>query len=268
MQEEESTQGFASKIAQTASQIEKQKRTKEKMKVNNEIHRWALGYEYTNDIPNDSDESIDDSYLDELEGLYKTREELEEARAKKKKRLKEQKIQVTNLLESIRRRSLPKSDNYQKRSKFFQDINETQSNEPIIILNNLNNLTVGNLNMITPAKDRNVYLTSSTNQVNPLESSDDERRDDHSNENENNIKKDKKLFKTKNKMSRAIPGIIQQNITLERVFYKDLLKLSRQRYITKQSIEFQAKNFSEMQQRKGLIDSPLKRRLQTATETR
>ena len=49
-----------------------------------------------------------------------------------------------------------------------------------------------------------------------------------------------------------MPGSLQQNITIERTFFKDLLKLSKQRYISKLNSDFQKKRFAANQARKGL----------------
>lgn len=66
-----------------------------------------------------------------------------------------------------------------------------------------------------------------------------------------------KFKASSNGMSRAMPGRVQQNITLERTYFKDLLKLSRQRYITKLNSDFQKRKFTENQARKGLCDPPI-----------
>ena len=66
-----------------------------------------------------------------------------------------------------------------------------------------------------------------------------------------------KFKASNNGMSRAMPGRIQQNITLERTYFKDLLKLSRQRYITKLNSDFQKRKFTENQARKGLCEPPV-----------
>lgn len=55
-------------------------------------------------------------------------------------------------------------------------------------------------------------------------------------------------------MSRAMPGKIQQNITLERTFFKDLLKLSRERYLTRINSDYQKRKFTDSQTKKGLCD--------------
>lgn len=228
MNEEE--QNTAKLVKKTAAELEKQKRNKEKTKVNNEINRWAYGYQYEADANYDSDISIDDSYLDEIGGTYKTKEELNEAREKKRIKMKEQKAEVNTLLQNIRMRNLVKSASFQARNNFLRNINgEAGDNQP----------------------DLSLYL--------PVRASVSDSSDEDQSDNEklsSRGKKEHKSVKPMNKMSRAVPGIIQQNITLERVFYKDLLKLSRQRYITKLNLEFQQKRFTAKQTRKGFIEPP------------
>lgn len=65
-----------------------------------------------------------------------------------------------------------------------------------------------------------------------------------------------KFKASKNGLSRAVPGKLQQNITLERNFFKDLLKLSRQRYLVKVGTDFQMRKFTDKQSKKGLCDVP------------
>ncbi len=68
-----------------------------------------------------------------------------------------------------------------------------------------------------------------------------------------------KYKNAKNGLSRMVPGKLQQNITLERTFFKDLLKLSRERYITRLNSDFQKRKFLEAQSKKGLCDDGRKR---------
>jgi hypothetical protein len=62
-----------------------------------------------------------------------------------------------------------------------------------------------------------------------------------------------KLKSINNGMTRVVPGSLQQNITVERNFFKDLIKLSRQRYLSKLSSEFYMRRFLSVQSRKGLV---------------
>ena len=63
-----------------------------------------------------------------------------------------------------------------------------------------------------------------------------------------------KYKNAKNGLSRMVPGKLQQNITLERTFFRDLLKLSRERYITRLNSDYQKRKFVEAQSKKGLCD--------------
>lgn len=83
-----------------------------------------------------------------------------------------------------------------------------------------------------------------------------DRENEDKKSNKNN-KTDKQKFETiSNGMSRAIPGVLQQNITLERTYYNDLILLSKQRYTLKRSMEYQQKIFLNKQEMKGLINGP------------
>jgi hypothetical protein len=231
--------------------IEKQKRDKEKVQINNEVTRWALGYSHNTDVAVDSDDSLDDDYLDEIGTVFKTKEELAEARMKKKKKSKDQKLEVRNLMAELRRRSLANDNRAQAKSRFMTLISGGGEQPPP---------PPSHLN------SQSVLMQESIMTFDDMSKDDDLSGDDLSSGYDSaKEKREKKGFKT-NKMARRQPGIIQQNITVERVFLKDLLKLSRQRYIVKQGMEFQAKRFTEKQERKGLADPAIlngKRMVQT-----
>lgn len=236
MIEDESSQNFQTKIAQTATNIEKQKRLKEKLKINNEVTRWALGYQYEADLNVDSDDSLDDSYLDELGGMYKTREEFQEAQEKKKAKMSESRNKVRELLANLRRRSLTRSVELKKINPYFNKNNNLI--QCTILENNPSESKIDLFNLIQ-SSNFETGLGNSEEEVEETE--------------EMKAKKDKKISKPlNNKISRAVPGIVQQNITIERVLYKDLLKLSKQRYIVKQGMEFKEKQFLDKQEKKGL----------------
>lgn len=50
-----------------------------------------------------------------------------------------------------------------------------------------------------------------------------------------------------------MPGTIQKNITIERVLFKDLLKLSKQRFASQKDTEFQKRGFTANQAKKGIF---------------
>jgi hypothetical protein len=78
------------------------------------------------------------------------------------------------------------------------------------------------------------------------------------------VKDQKKSSKTKEKpfefrslnngMTRAVPGSLQQNITVERTFFKELLDLSKQRYMYRLGADFKKRQFQARQERKGLLE--------------
>ena len=66
-------------------------------------------------------------------------------------------------------------------------------------------------------------------------------------------KKLKSLNSNSSDISRNMPGNLQQNITIERTFLKDLLKLSKQRYFAKLGFEFEMRRFTARQETRGCI---------------
>jgi len=82
----------------------------------------------------------------------------------------------------------------------------------------------------------------------------EEEEDEHEKKSHKKKSRDesKKFRSISSGISRAVPGSLQQNITIERNFFKDLLKLSKQRYITKINADFQKKRFLIKQTNKGL----------------
>ena len=77
-------------------------------------------------------------------------------------------------------------------------------------------MTINKINV----KPNGTESTSSFNNKNS------EKRNDEKKESGPSIK----YKASSNSMARAMSGKLQQNITLERTFFKDLLSLSRQRY--------------------------------------
>ena len=51
---------------------------------------------------------------------------------------------------------------------------------------------------------------------------------------------------------RMVPGNLKHNVALERVFFKDLIKLSRERYSTKKETDWLKNNFLISQAKKGI----------------
>jgi len=86
------------------------------------------------------------------------------------------------------------------------------------------------------------------------------KKNQEENKNEEENEKEKKdrpksgLIKKgkENSMSRSVPGNLQKNVTAERKFLKELLKLSQQRYIELINIDYQKKMFITRQANKGI----------------
>ena len=53
-------------------------------------------------------------------------------------------------------------------------------------------------------------------------------------------------------MSRSVPGNLQKNVTAERKFFKELLRLSQQRYVELLNMDYQKKIFITRQANKGI----------------
>ena len=213
-----------------------------RFKLPSEIERWAYSNETNEEVrlgfdPEDF-ESIDDSYLDKFD---------QDPNEKKIifNRL-EQKQKIINVLKQCKSRKDLKQKNKD------DDFNDIISN----IISANSNSTIQEVESLKKNQS-NMKIVD--------QDQDQEKQQQHSSEEDESKeeKKAKKLIKRKESskkfstvnsgISRAMPGSLQQNITIERNFFKDLLKLSKQRYISKLNTEFQKKRFVNIQTRKGLF---------------
>ena len=227
-----------------------------KFKVTNEIERWAYGHDKDSgdEKAQDSDEikSIDDKYLETIvqpdlkDESLNEREDPVDRRQKITsiiRNIRDHKQMVTEMCKkdptlclelsgyAIKQMTLDNSRKNASQSQIDTTLTTTSGNSSkhtILLDSNLNQSKTGVLN--ESASDKKLKKESATQQ--------------------NSLK-----FKPASGVQRlAMPGRLQQNITLERTFFKDLLKLSKQRYLAKVNADFQKRKFTENQTKKGLCD--------------
>jgi hypothetical protein len=61
-----------------------------------------------------------------------------------------------------------------------------------------------------------------------------------------------------NSMSRTMPGVNHKNVSIERMFVKDMMELSHQRYLNLLNINFQNRIFTDKQMNKGILNETVK----------
>ena len=82
---------------------------------------------------------------------------------------------------------------------------------------------------------------------------DSKNEEEKENENEKKERPSSGLIKKgNNSMSRSVPGNLQKNVTAERKFFKELLRLSQQRYVELLNMDYQKKIFITRQANKGI----------------
>ena len=209
---------------------------KSKFNIPNEVERWALGNrnsKYQTNYDSDDFENIDDSYIRNL-AINDQSENDKKQQIADKNAQEEQRLRIREMIINLR-----KAKEIQKKlNKGFYGVLEQQAgNEP-----NKNN----------------------SNQINTAASLEKHPEDEEIQKIENtssNAKTAKKPAKEKkfafkslnNAMTRAVPGSLQQNITVERTFFKELLDLSKQRYLYRLGADFKKRQFQVRQERKGLL---------------
>jgi hypothetical protein len=220
---------------------------RDKFGIPNEIERWAIGQ--NNNLPAydlDEFDSIDDKYLEEI-ATFDTNIESTD------KNSQNQRIHL--MLENLRKKKQTKlAKKYKHRIMHFQgtDVFNSTSN-----LSNVTGTSIGSQPMSGLSTNHGMDLKkkSSLTQLTPP-STIDSANTQKKNEKENNKSQVNTNFNFKNvnnEMLRAVPGSLQQNITLERNLFRDLMRLSRQRYLFRIGSDFQRNQFSTNQTRKGFL---------------
>lgn len=212
---------------------------KSKFKIPNEVERWALGQhnsKYQSNYDSDDFESIDDSYIRNL-AVSDQSENDKKQQMSDKNREEEQRLRIREMISNLRRAK----EIQKKLNKGYYGVLEQQANN-----------------------EANTNATASSNQMNSASDSQKTIEDEEIQLIENGkaaSKTSKKSGKDKkfqfrslnNGMTRAVPGSLQQNITVERTFFKDLLDLSKQRYMFRLGADFKKRQFQVRQERKGLL---------------
>jgi hypothetical protein len=208
------------------------KKTKQsRFKLPSEIERWAYSNESTDEpskINNENDdyEDIDDSYLQIYDDPNDRKKVIDK---------NEQKKRVVEILNQVKSRKLARTaDITTKKRNSFNSL--------------ISNIISANSNFDLIKQEQSLSMLKINDQT------EEEEEDEHEKKSHKKKPRDesKKFRSISSGISRAVPGSLQQNITIERNFFKDLLKLSKQRYITKINADFQKKRFLIKQTNKGL----------------
>lgn len=191
-----------------------------RFKIPTEVERWVYSSNDTTEIARDPDdyESIDDSYLANYDPDEK----------KLKVNRKEQRERVRSILKQVRRKreSAKTPENFDSVISTVSQANDLNKQEK----------------SLSELKINDDSDTLEEEQQQPVEK-----------KSKKLINQPKKFKSVNSNISRAMPGSLQQNITIERTFFKDLFRLSKQRYIAKLNSDFQKRRFTAAQSRKGLF---------------
>jgi hypothetical protein len=222
--------------------IGKKKSSETLFKLPSEIERWAYSNDSTDEVRHGYDpedfESIDDSYLDKFD------------QDSNEKKVKINRLEQKQKIIEVLRQCKSRKDSIRKQKKKEDDFNEFISN--VISANSNLNLADSNDQMKKNSLENHSIIKVVEEQQH--RSTEEEENLDGKKVKSFRRNESSRKFNTVNSgISRAMPGSLQQNITIERNFFKDLLKLSKQRYISKLNTEFQKKRFINDQARKGLF---------------
>ena len=213
----------------------KKSKFKTKFQIPSEVERWALGAQ-DEEVRNESDddiENIDDTYLKflaEIDTRLDSEEALDEVKTEESQREK-----IRSILLNVRK-------NKELKKKLSKSFSRSKTIAEIALES-------------LPVKEEQKKSVD-------VKIIDDDKEDEEiqikpkSAKKQNNVDTSFKFKSVNNGLTRAVPGSLQQNITVERTFFKDLLKLSKQRYLYKLGSDFQMRRFTAKQERKGLIVKP------------
>jgi hypothetical protein len=219
---------------------------KSKFKIPNEVERWALGQrnsKYQTNYDSDDFESIDDSYIRNL-AINDQSENDKKQQIADKNEQEQQRLRIREMIKNLRRaKEIQKKLNKgfygvleQQKEQEQQQQQQQQSSQQIENSAKLNDSASEKM-----LEDEEVLRIEN-----------------------GHVKDQKKSSKTKEKsfefrslnngMTRAVPGSLQQNITVERTFFKELLDLSKQRYMFRLGADFKKRQFQARQEKKGLLE--------------
>jgi len=234
--------------AKTAGTTNNKKQSfREKFRIPNEIERWAIGQ--NNDLPTydlDEFESIDDKYLEEI-ATFDTNIESTDKNTQNQR--------IHQMLENLRKKKQTKlAKKYKNKIMHFQNSDQFKSTS------NLSNMTVTSTgsqpNNVLPSVDgMDLQKKPSFATLTPPStmSSTNTKKESEKDNNKSKVNTNFNFKNVNNEMLRAVPGSLQQNITLERNLFRDLMRLSRQRYLFRMGSDFQRNQFSANQIRKGFL---------------
>lgn len=211
---------------------------KTKFKIPNEVERWAIGQrnsKYQTNYDSDDFESIDDSYIRNL-AINDQSENDKKQQIIDDNAQEQQRIRIREMIKNLRRAK----EIQKKLNKGFYGVLEQQHEQ-----------------------QQQQQSQKSEGSKQNIDGSEKAPEDEEVSRIENgNVKLQKKKPKEKSfefrsmntGMARAVPGSLQQNITVERTFFKELLDLSKQRYMFRLGADFKKRQFQARQERKGLLE--------------
>ena len=220
---------------------------KSKFKIPSEVERWALGQKsskYECNYDSDEFDKIDDTYLKSLAKNDPTEAEQLEKLADKEAQ-ENQRLRIREMITNLRRNKEIKK----KLSKGFYGVLDTVATQPATgqaAATRAASSAAATTDFTNKVPEDDEIARIENEQIQPKSETPPKKAD--------KPKEKKFQFKSLNNgMTRAVPGSLQQNITVERTFFKDLLDLSKQRYLYKLSADFQKRQFAARQERKGLV---------------
>jgi hypothetical protein len=157
------------------------------------------------------------------------------------------------MLENLRKKKQAKlAKKYKNKIMHFQNSDQFKSTS------NLSNMTATSTgsqpNSVLPSVDgMDMQKKSSTMTPQSAMNSTNTKKDSEKENNKSKVNTNFNFKNVNNEMLRAVPGSLQQNITLERNLFRDLMRLSRQRYLFRLGSDFQRNQFSANQIRKGFL---------------
>ena len=249
----------------------KTKSVKDRFKLPNEVEGWVFGYK-----DNDQDESNHDSELSDIDDTYlqtmAISDKEDEPDPKYTESLEQKNLKISEMIRQIRsykklqKQWAKRNSMYSKKESFSDNITniifpKSESNT----LNSAENLEdkkikkdqASTISAFTGLSDFQASFKLDKNKTTTKEI----KKTEESPVKEKKKNKPSEGIKYKpvsSCIARAMPGSVQQNITLEKTFFKDLLRLSKQRYIAKLNFDYQNRIFIEQQSKKGLYGNDLK----------
>ncbi len=220
----------------TVNKVKHKKRSLDKVKLPSEVERWAMGlsdqgpqHQQTADIDTEDYDALDDNYMYTM-----TQEDVDQLKQ----------------LNSASSGSILTSPHKISQERFM----EVQSILSRIKKSKEPKITFGSDNRVSAEEEEKLFEAKFQKYLEHQAELEAEKKRVRDTRQKSANESGFRFKSVNNGLTRAVPGSLQQNITIERTFYKDLIKLSRQRYLSKLSADFYKRRFVAVQTRKGLMN--------------